>query len=236
MARRLFLFPTEEEAAPFRAAAPNAEVRITGVGAAAVAAAVARALREGRKRLVLAGIAGTYDDTVETGDTFAVCEERMPGLPERYRRSWTSETPKGLPSAVSNTVQRCGAEADGALLENMEGAVFFAMCEDAGVSFCEIRSVSNRVGDPLERWEADVAAESLAKTLTETFIKRRIMNKTKIIIWTAAAVIVIALVALLITQWRYLFAKAMTWVLVAAVSFLAGWLTGRFGGRKNRKE
>lgn len=229
----VFLFPTEFEAAPFREAAPEADVRISGVGAAETAVSVSKLLREGCKFMVLAGIAGTYDPTCDTGESFAVAEERMPGIPEAYARIYTpSFTPRDLPTAVSNTVQQCGAEAPGARLENMEGAVFFALCAEAGVKFCQIRSVSNRVGEPSENWEADVAAESLARTLTRTFIKPKIMNKTKIILWVALAVIVIAAVALLIAKWRYWAATVLTWVLIIGVSFLAGWLTGRFGGKK----
>lgn len=233
--KRVFLFPTEHEAEKFRAAAPDAEVRISGVGASETAAATAKALRDGYKHLVLAGIAGTYDDTVEAGATFAVSEERMAGLPDDFARFYTaSATPRGIPTAVSNTVSHTGAEPRGAQLENMEGAVFFAMCQDAGVRYCEIRSVSNRVGAPREQWLTDTAIENLTRTLVKTFIKKGFMNKTKLILYVAVAVIIIAAVILLLNNLEFFMSKVLTWIIVILVSFLAGWLIGRFGGKKKK--
>ena len=67
--RTLILIPTETEAAPLRAACPDAPVRIAGVGMAATAAATARIIAEEHPdRLILAGIAGASDRSV------AVCE------------------------------------------------------------------------------------------------------------------------------------------------------------------
>lgn len=234
--KRVFLFPTEAEAEPFRRLAPQAEVRITGVGAAETAASVARALREGYRWLVLAGIAGTYDDMLECGAVVAVGEERMSGLPADYARSYhPSFTPRGLREVSSNTVSACGAAPQGAQIENMEGAVFMAVCADAGVRFCEVRAVSNMVGAPREEWQAGTAAENLATVLEKTFIKRSIMNKTKIILWCALAVIVIAVAALLLTRWENAVSNIVTWVVIVGVSFLAGWLIGRFAGKKQSK-
>ena len=60
--RTLILIPTETEAAPLRAACPDAPVRIAGVGMAAAAAATARIIAEEHPdRLILAGIAGASD-------------------------------------------------------------------------------------------------------------------------------------------------------------------------------
>ena len=56
--RTLILIPTETEAAPLRAACPDAPVRIAGVGMAATAAATGRVIAEGHPGpLILAGIA-----------------------------------------------------------------------------------------------------------------------------------------------------------------------------------
>lgn len=235
--RRVFLFPTEEEAAPFRRLAPDAEVRISGVGAAETAAATALALRDGCRDLVLAGIAGSYDSSLELGAVVAVADERVAGLPAAYARSYTAQyLPKGTAAVRANTVASCGAAPDGAQIENMEGAVFFAMCAAAGVRFCQIRSVSNIVGAPRDEWQTDTATQNLAKVLNDTFIKKSFMTKNKIILWVALAVIAIAIIALVVAKWKVWFAQIMTWVLVIAVAFLAGWLIGRFGGRKKSKQ
>lgn len=236
MAKKIFLFPTEAEAEKFVLSAPEAEVRISGVGAAETAVATAGALRDGYKFLILAGIAGTYDESLEAGAAVAVSEERMAGLPAAYARSYAaSYVPKGLEAVVSNTVSQCGAAADGARIENMEGAVFFAMCAAAGVKFCEVRTVSNLVGAPRDEWQTDTAVENLALVLTKTFIKSNAMNRTKVILYIAIAVILIAAIALIVSKWKLWFTEVMTWVLVIAVSFFAGWLIGRFGGRKKRE-
>lgn len=236
MNKRLYMFPTEAESQPFRKALPAAEVRISGVGAAETAASVAKALRDGYSDIVLAGIAGTYDETVEAGAVFAVSEERMIAAPSTFTRAYKApKLPKGIPAAVSNTVSVCGAAAGGAVLENMEGAVFFAMCGEAGVRYCEFRAVSNRVGAPRGEWHTELAAENLARTLMKMDSKEKFMNKTKIILWSAAVIIVVALIALLATQWRAWLTQILTWVIVIAVSFFAGWLTGRFGGRRSSK-
>lgn len=237
MMKKLFLFPTEMEAERFRQAAPDADVRISGVGAAETAAATARALRDGYRDLVLAGIAGTYDDTFEAGTTVAVTEEREAALPAAYAKTYTAGySPAGFQTVTSNTVGTCGAEANGAQIENMEGAVFFALCEDAGVRYCEIRSVSNRVGASRDEWQTDTALENLTRNLVKMISKEKFMNKSKIILYTALAVIVVALAALVVYKWDVWFRTAATWVLIVAVALLAGWLVGRFSKRKNKRE
>ena len=234
--KKVFLFPTEMEAERFRQAAPEAEVRISGVGAAETAVATVKALRDGYTDLVLAGIAGTYDDTLEAGATVAVTEEREAALPAAYAKSYTAEyAPAGFQTATSNTVGKCGAEAGGAQIENMEGAVFFALCKDSGVRYCEIRSVSNRVGAARDEWQTDTALENLTRNLVKMISKEKFMNKTKIILYTALAVIVVALAALVVYKWDVWFRTAATWVLIVAVALLAGWLVGRFTKRKNKR-
>lgn len=237
MKKRVFLFPTEVEASPFRRLAPKAEVMISGVGAAATAASVARALREGYESLVLAGIAGTYDDSLECGSVVAVSEEYMAGLPAVYAQSYRpSYIPKGLQAVTSNTVASCGAKADGARIENMEGGVFMSVCSDAGVEFCEVRAVSNMVGARREEWQTDTAVENLAMVLEKTFLKCSFMNKTKIILWSALGVIAFVAVVLLLTRWRIWLSQVLAWIIVIAVSFLAGWLIGRYGGKRGGKK
>lgn len=120
--------------------------------------------------VVLCGIAGAYGETLRTGDTVAVIRERMAGVPsafaEEYRATMQFD---GLTEVAANTVSNVGAPADGAQVENMEGAVVFAVCESAGVRCGEIRAVSNRVDDARENWDIPAALESLTKVLTEIF-------------------------------------------------------------------
>lgn len=54
-------------------------------------------------------------------------------------------------------------------IENMEGAAFFAVCEALGVACCQIRAVSNYVGEPFDLWAVDEAVENLTGKLTQIF-------------------------------------------------------------------
>lgn len=90
----LFIFPTEAEAAPFRRLAPEAEVLISGVGMAATAATVAHLaerddVRERGCCVVLAGVAGSYTESVAVGDVVEVASECCVELPERFGRHTT---------------------------------------------------------------------------------------------------------------------------------------------------
>ncbi|MFR9129680.1 MAG: hypothetical protein ACLVJK_07805 [Alistipes putredinis] len=80
--RTLILIPTETEAAPLRAACPDAPVRIAGVGMAAAAAATARIIAEEHPdRLILAGIAGASDRSVAVCEVVAVAGSESPNCP-----------------------------------------------------------------------------------------------------------------------------------------------------------
>ena len=111
----IILFPTELEAAPFRALCPDAAVEICGVGMAQTAACVARLLGEGDRKFVLAGIAGAYAETLAKGDVVAVGEERVAGIPAQFDKGYrVSLKLSGLREVRSNTVCRCGADGRGA--------------------------------------------------------------------------------------------------------------------------
>ncbi|MDE5637984.1 MAG: hypothetical protein K2J51_07640 [Alistipes sp.] len=161
------LIPTEQEAAPLRRLAPHAPIRICGVGPAAAAAATAAIIRDERPdRILLAGIAGAYGDAAEVGEVYAVAEEREPEIPARFaavRRA--GFMPEGLHAVVANTSTRTEAPAAGAQLENMEGAAVYAVCTALGVPCCEVRAVSNRVGEPFAVWRTHEAAERLAQAV-----------------------------------------------------------------------
>lgn len=67
------------------------------------------------------------------------------------------------------------------VVENMEGAAFFAVCRGLGIPAMEVRAVSNRVGEAVTAPNLDTAARRLAADLracldisVETLIKRRI--------------------------------------------------------------
>jgi len=166
----IYLFPTELEAAPFRELRPTARVVISGVGLAATAATLATLSCEGSlvaSRVVLAGIAGAYDGRVAVGDVVEVVEECCAELPGRFRRSY-SVTPKTCLRGVrSNSVHRGVEERGDADVENMEGAALFAMAEALGFGACQVRAISNRVGEPFDCWRVEEALKALARELVK---------------------------------------------------------------------
>ena len=247
--KRSFIFPTIEEAKAFILTQPRDPVFVAGVGAAEIAAATIRAVKARKPQLVvLAGIAGAYDRSLQRGEVVEVVSERIAGIPERYAREYETSGPDlGLPLAAGVTVNRSGdslretgrkqeqeqefretgsgipepetksgdavsapagqtlqptgeradspeqpsdmqsaigdTDGQGSLpgidgtdgqsalpeIENMEGAPFFAVCEALGVACCQIRAVSNYVGEPFDRWAVGLAVENLTATLTQIF-------------------------------------------------------------------
>lgn len=161
----IYLFPTEREAAPFRAARADACVVICGVGMAATAACVSSLVSRGEE-LLLAGIAGSYDtERVPLLSVVEVVSERMVELPERYIEEYRVPQRFSLAEVDSATVSGCGAEPRGAQIENMEGAAAFAVALAHGGSISQIRAISNRVGDPFEMWDTDGAIDALTQKL-----------------------------------------------------------------------
>ena len=162
----IYLFPTELEAKAFRALCPNAEVVISGVGMAATAATIASLGCRGGDVVVLAGIAGAYDDSVAVGSVVEVMSEECVELPERFRRRYLQPQPyTTLRGVASNTVHTMQSLSHGAEIENMEGAVLMAMAETMGYRAVEVRAISNRVGDSFDKWAVDEAVMALAKEL-----------------------------------------------------------------------
>ena len=162
----ILLFPTELEAARLRALRPELDIRICGIGAVETATEVARILRTERKPLLLCGIAGAYDRNLKKGDIVAVTEERFAYLSTGYDRSYlASIVVEDLPMVRSNTVSHCSQEADGAEIENMEGAALFALAHAEGVRCGEIRAISNYVGEERKDWNIDLALERLTETI-----------------------------------------------------------------------
>lgn len=245
--KRIFIFPTIGEAKAFILTQPRDPVFVAGVGAAEIAAATIRAVKARKPQLVvLAGIAGACDRSLQRGEVVEVVTERIAGIPERYACEYETTGPDlGLPLAAGVTVNRSGdglrvtgreqefreqeqvreqefretgsgipepdtqsdddastpagqalqptgeradnpehpsdmqsaientSDTDGqsALpeIENMEGAAFFAVCEALGVACCQIRAVSNYVGEPFGRWAVEEAVENLTGKLTQIF-------------------------------------------------------------------
>ncbi|MBO5962528.1 MAG: hypothetical protein J6Q01_05250 [Alistipes sp.] len=162
----IILFPTELEAARLRERRPDLDIRICGIGAVETAAEVARILRTEREPLLLCGIAGAYDHNLKKGDVVAITEERFAYLSTGYDRSYlASMVVEGLPMVRSNTVSHCSQEANGAEIENMEGAALFALAQAEGVRCGEIRAISNYVGEERSEWDIPLALERLTETI-----------------------------------------------------------------------
>ena len=164
---KIYLFPTELEAALFREQVPEARVVRSGVGQAATAAAFASIvhLYGADACYVLAGLAGTYGDAVAVGEVVEVLSERCAELPERFMEEYRVAPQTMLRGVSSNTVSRCEKSLQGAEIENMEGATLFAIAETMDLCVMQIRAISNRVGESFERWQINEALEALTSEL-----------------------------------------------------------------------
>ena len=146
----------------------------TGVGQAAVAAGVIRAVKSKKPDLViLAGLAGSYDSELAYGEVVEVVREQAAGIPDRYAESYAVEPLTELRTVRSLTVDRSGGGTEfaakaSAQVENMEGAALFAVCDALGVECAELRAISNRVGEPFETWHTEEALANLTEILTQT--------------------------------------------------------------------
>lgn len=162
----IFLFPTEMEAAKLRELRPDLDIRICGIGAVETAVKVAQILRTEHKPIMLCGIAGAYDHSLQKGDVVVVTEERFAYLSSGYNRTYLATLPiDGYPKVRSNTVSHCSMAAEGAEIENMEGAALFAMAQSEGVRCGEIRAISNYVGEERKDWNIELALEHLTEAI-----------------------------------------------------------------------
>lgn len=177
MAAVLYLFPTEFEAAPFRALRPQAEVRIVGVGMSQAAATLSRIIAEEQpERVVLCGIAGACDERLKVGGAVEVVTDCEMGLPKAYAESYKPCRCTELPEVEAFTVSRCGAslecgarESEVPAIEQMEGAAVGAMCRAWGVEYSHLRTISNRVGDERAGWRTKEAIERLAEVVNALY-------------------------------------------------------------------
>ena len=190
----VILVPTEKEAVFFFD--HGLQAHICGVGMAECAAATAAAIVEERPDLiVLAGIAGAYSDGIATGETFVIESETVADLGRRnadgsftplYQKNYRATVmPEGFPTAHSNSVSTAGglcvagslsterrqAKPDGVVIENMEGAAFFAVCERLGIPAMEVRTVSNCVGQPITPAALELSTRRLARDLEKIIME-----------------------------------------------------------------
>ena len=132
--------------------------------------AVAKIIEEAHpEAIILCGIAGAYDSTLNVGDVVAVEVEQTATLPKLYQKSYSATLSLPLMAVVSNTVMAVGAEACGAQVENMEGAAVFALCADRGVKCAQIRAISNYTTDSRELWDIPAALEALVNSINGLF-------------------------------------------------------------------
>lgn len=234
--KTVFIFPTEEEAAPFRRLKPEADICICGVGQARAAAATAKAIADRRPdRVVLAGLAGAYGDEPAVGSVCVVESERECGLPDKYSAEFRpKKLPRKLPRVVSNTVAAQNALPQGAQIENMEGAAVMSVCEALGVECCEVRAISNRTGQPFAEWKIDEATTNLAEILIKTFFNKYtdFMKKSTKWILIGVAILIVVLLVLFYSSELYVWAMGkvttvIIWVLLFGVGYLLGYVKGR---------
>ena len=173
--KTLYLFPTSFEAAPFRAQHPSATVVEIGVGMAAAAATTARAIVEHQpQRVVLCGIAGTFDESIAVCEVVEVVSDRVVGLPKSFDKIYSNPARTALRAVSSLTVSRTG---DGVgvvtesepTIEQMEGAAVAAVAEAFGVEYCHLRAISNRVSDERVAWRIGEAISALCSALETLF-------------------------------------------------------------------
>lgn len=119
--------------------------------------------------VILAGVAGAYRSTPAVGEVVEVVDERVAYMPERFVVPYKNKNRFGLKSVIGNTVCRVASDDNGAAIENMEGAAFFATCLATGKKFAEIRAISNIVGEPFERWNLKVANDNLTNELIKIY-------------------------------------------------------------------
>lgn len=196
----VILSATELEQRPLREALadlPHAgpvDWMVTGMGAGAAGYATLKTITRYKPALVIqAGIAGALPDrNVEVGDVVLVGRERQADL-----GAWRAESGRFEPFGGEGRgidcpyIESLGLEglfpvvagrsvntacspvllAAEEAVESMEGAAFFSVCRAEGVPFLQVRSISNRVGDPRAAWKIDEALIALAAGLKKVMAK-----------------------------------------------------------------
>lgn len=150
--------------------ADEADFLLGGVGADATCQALEPVLSAGRFDGVLdIGIAGSYTDRFPLGAVVHVTAERHgEGTGDFLRNPAPWPELAFLPSCSGHTLQTLDdrLRREGADVETMEGAAFFECCLRAGVSFAQVRAVSNAVGvRDHALWDIPLALRNLESAL-----------------------------------------------------------------------
>lgn len=175
--------PTQSEIELLRGfACEGVVVETCGVGLVQSAAGVSGIIaREAPDLIVMVGIAGAYPGSgLSIGECVVVERERVADLgaffDDGFRALFAKEyvcgeaqdvaKKLGIRCVGSNSVNAAAApyidSGEGHLIENMEGASFFAVCLEHGVSFLEVRAVSNEVSTHRAGWDIPCATKALA--------------------------------------------------------------------------
>lgn len=170
--KTIFVCPTEMELK-----AVGADF-LCGVGAVESAANLAHIILDYRpERVVLAGIAGAIDKSLEIGDVVAVSSEttadtgvfRGAEFKPIFERKYVCADAEiaSLRCVTSQSVNASCSPytANEVQIENMEGASLFAVAQGLGVKFLEIRAISNSVGDHRDNWNIELALHKLSKEI-----------------------------------------------------------------------
>jgi futalosine hydrolase len=194
----LIVAATEMEISLFHESFPEADILITGVGAAPATYHITRRLQQVDYSIVIqAGIAGTFDPAVRLGEVYVVARDRFGDLGARekntfsnifelgladsnqhpFRNGWLNNKADiikmtGLPivSAITiNTISDVHTFYAGTI-ESMEGAALHYVCLQQEVPFLQLRAVSNIVGERnKENWQMQQAITSLNQTLAAIY-------------------------------------------------------------------
>jgi len=101
------------------------------------------------------------DEVTQTPNPKALFRMNKGGADEPDNAGNPAQRPEGSPE---DTPQEYLPE-----VENMEGAAFFAVCDALGVACCQIRAVSNYVGEPFGQWAVEEAVGNLTEKLNQIF-------------------------------------------------------------------
>jgi nucleoside phosphorylase len=175
----------------------NVSLHICGVGMAECAAETAHVLANSRPDLaILVGIAGASGGELSVGDTVVVATEVIadqgrltadgkftPLFQETYPATVAAppgfRIARGLSVATAGWTDRYSPESTDSLyaVENMEGAAFFAVCARFGVPAMELRTVSNRVGEPITPADLELSVRRLADDLYRLLACKSVAGK-----------------------------------------------------------
>ena len=172
-------------------------VLISGIGMVATAFAMGQYCRENIYDLAInAGIAGSFDPTLQPGDVCRVSEDTLAEFGAEDDDTFLNAETIGLGKSVFSADSVTGFASYNQLtkvravtvnrvhgneksiaefvdrfhpqIETMEGAAFFYACEQAGIPGIQIRSISNIVERRnRENWQLGPAIKNLNETLIQ---------------------------------------------------------------------